>query len=248
MSAVDAEAELSVFDEVVAERDAARADAYEKVQALAAVSGILLGNDVPSTWDHYGAVADARECARERDEAVLLASANFEALRAQASAATQEVARLTKLTEHMATELNVAWESSRKHEAERDEARALNHRGLMKLVENERLRDALEEIAGMCSENAEQMQAIAQDALGSMPPSDLPYICPKSVAVAEDLTPGEITYVEVKPDMAELRMALREACGDAPLLEGALDELAAYRAYVPSLPDLVAAATKGATR
>lgn len=188
---LDAEAELSVFDEVVAERDTARAQAF---------------------------------------------------------AATQEVARLTKLTEHMATELNVAWESSRKHEAERDEARALNHRGLMKLVENERLRDALEEIAGMCSENAEQMQAIAQDALGSMPPSNLPYICPKSVAVAEDLTPGEITYVEVKPDMAELRMALREACGDAPLLEGALDELAAYRAYVPSLPDLVAAATKGATR
>lgn len=187
MSAVDAEAELSVFDEVVAERDAARADAYEKVHALAAVSGILLGNDVPPTWDHYGAVADARKCARERDEAVrAVFAAGF----------GPKEAPLSALVARMAEKLR----------EERDgRLAAIRQR-------DERLRDALEEIAGMCSENAKQMQAIAQDALGSMPPSNLPYICPKSVAVAEDLTPGEVTSeAEEERDLLRAQLAVATA-------------------------------------
>lgn len=203
MSAVDAEAELSVFDEVVAERDAARADAYEKVHALAAVSGILLGNDVPPTWDHYGAVADARKCARERDEAVrAVFAAGF----------GPKEAPLSALVARMAEKLREERDGRLAAIRQRDEARAVNHRGLMKLVENERLRDALEEIAGMCSENAKQMQAIAQDALGSMPPSNLPYICPKSVAVAEDLTPGEVTSeAEEERDLLRAQLAVATA-------------------------------------
>lgn len=90
-------------------------------------------------------------------------------------------------------ELNIVKLALKDAQAERDEARAVNHRALMKLAENVRMREALEEIAGMCSENASQMQAIAQDALGWLPPSNLPYIASAgTIAKANDLTPGVV--------------------------------------------------------
>lgn len=153
--------------ELERERDEARADAYEKAQALAAVSGILFGTEVPATWDSYGAVADARRSVLGRDATLrsLKDSREVEAvaLRERDEARTDKgniaLALGIECANNLAARARVAElerevedmrERARNAEAQRDEAVSLAHESLAETVaaraDAARLREALTQV------------------------------------------------------------------------------------------------------
>ena len=154
--------------------------------------------------------------------------------------------------------------------AERDERRALVERLLGALINAEEKHINCEcptcdgDTGSGCTCSAPtQWRTVIAEARAAVPSAMAP-LTVSAGAAATDLTPGEVTYVATKPDMATLRMALRKmhrrACGDESvvymsipadrerdadlLLEDALDELAAYRALAPSPRDLAAVVAK----